>query len=555
MFEWIRSRFRIAGQASGSATSDGAGSGRQYLLERARAFHDQGATDQARQCCLAILRHSPDDVRALCLLAEIAADARRTEEGLQWAQHAIAVDPRSASAHYLAGRLLQDAGRLKEAESSYRAVLRLRPDYAKAHNNLGSVLHMQGKLEEALACYRRALDLDPSQPEAIQNYASLTRDPEVLAQAIEGYLRQTRANPNDAVAFTNLANTYRELGRYREALESFERAIAADPDNAEAHFSRSFVLLLCGDYAQGWREYEWRWRISAFNAPLREFPEAMWDGREIADGAILLNAEAGFGDTLQFVRYAPLVAERCSSVILRCPAELSSLMKAVKGVGAVVSHREALPPYAAHLPMMSLPKVFGTTLQNVPWTGPYVHADPERAAAWRPLVEADAGQLKAGLVWAGRPQQWDDRKRSITLDLLAPLARIAGVIFYSLQKGEAAAQASSPPKGMKLVDLTARIQDFSDTAALVSHLDLVITIDTSVAHLAGAMGVPTWVLVAHAPDWRYHLERSDNPWYPTMRLYRQDRDGDWAGPIARVAEMLKEETLIAKNARKTKEGN
>jgi len=509
-------------------------------LRQAETLLAQGAVEPARQRCLGVLRQLPDDARALCLMAKIAADTRQTEEGLKWARHAALADPRSAEARYVTGRLHEAEGRLAEAEASYREAIGLAPDDARTHNNLGCVLHMQGKIDAALVSYRKALELDPLQPEASQNYASIVRDAAALEQAVAGYLQQTKVNPNDAAAYGNLANTYRELGCYPEALTNYERAIALAPGYAEAHFSRSFVLLLGGDYDEGWKEYEWRWRINTYNAPLRRFSRPMWDGREIADGAILLHAEQGFGDTLQFVRYAPLVADRCPSVVLECQPELKSLLTAVKGVRSVVAQGESLPRFSAHIPLMSLPSVFGTTLDCVPWHGPYAHADRERVAAWGPSVSSVPARFKVGLVWAGRPQQWDDRKRSITLAMLAPLARVPGVAFYSLQKGEGSAQADSPPAGMKLLDLTARIRDFSDTAALISHLDLVITIDTSVAHLAGAMGVPVWVLVAYAPDWRYHLGRSDNPWYPTMRLFRQDRDGDWSGPIGRVAEMLKE---------------
>jgi hypothetical protein len=196
-----------------------------------------------------------------------------------------------------------------------------------------------------------------------------------------------------------------------------------------------------------------------------------------------------------------------------------------------------LPPFDAHLPLMSLPRVFGTTVASIPWDGPYIRPDAARVDEWRTFVLQDA-RLKVGLVWGGRPQQGDDRKRSIALSMLAPLARARGVAFYSLQKGPPAAQAAAPPPGMQLVDPGARLRNFADTAALASHLDLVITIDTSVAHLAGAMGRPTWVLVTRVPDWRYHLERADNPWYPTMRLFRQQADGEWSEAIARVADEL-----------------
>jgi tetratricopeptide (TPR) repeat protein len=526
MLTWIRSKF-------GAALPETA-----MLLQQAEAAYERCALDEARRLCAALLERRPGEARAMCLMASIAADAGQTEEGLRWAQRAAAADPDSASPHYAAGRLWQGAGRLPEAEASYRRAVQLLPGHARAHNNLGGVLHMQGKLEAALVAYRRALELDPGLPQANQNYASIVRDADALARAAEDYRRHTRANPNDALAFNDLGNTLRELGRHDEALAAYGRALALNPGLAEAHFSRAFVQLLLGDYAQGWKEYEWRWRIAAFNAPARRFVQPIWDGGARPDGTVLLHAEQGLGDTLQFVRYAPLVAQRCAQVMLECQPELKGLMQRVAGVQHVVAQGERLPAFDAHAPLLSLPGIFGTTLDSVPWTGPYVHAEADRVASWRNALRPDEPRLKVGLTWAGRPHQWDDRKRTISLAMLAPLAAAGGVTFYSLQKGAAAAEAATPPAGMKLVDPSARIEDFSDTAALASLLDLVITIDTSVAHLAGAMGLPVWVLTAHAPDWRYHLGREDNPWYPTMRLFRQERDGDWTGAIGRVAAAL-----------------
>ena len=524
MLTWIRSKLGAAGRNPAQ------------LLSQAKAAYAAGALEQARRLSLRLLRHSPHDGHALALMAAIAADAGQIDEGLQWARRAQAADSGAASPHYVMGRLWQEAGRLVDAEASYRSAIGLQSDHARAHNNLGCVLHMQGKLEEALAAYRRALDLDPGLPQANQNYAAIVRDARALERAAAACLRHAAAHPDDAMAFNDLGNAYRELGRHQDALAAYERALALAPGLAQAHFSRSFVLLLLGDYRAGWRDYEWRWRINAFNGPMRRFRQPVWDGSRIERGTLLLHAEQGLGDTLQFVRYAPLAAGRCESVVLECQPELATLLRGTAGPGRVLARGEPLPLFVAHAPLMSLPALFGTTLDDIPWSGPYVHADPERVAEWRDAI-AEPG-FKVGLVWAGRPQQWDDRKRSISLDLLAPLARAPGVVFYSLQIGTAAAQAARPPESMRLIDLAARIKDFSDTAAIVAGLDLVITIDTSVAHLAGAMGVPVWVLVAHAPDWRYHLARSDNPWYPTMRLFRQERDGDWSGAIERAAEAL-----------------
>lgn len=529
MLDRIFARFRAA-RADPAAT-----------LQQAEAAYERGDLDASRRLCEAVVALAPA-ARALSLMAAIAADEGRIEEGLEWAHKAQAADPAAAGPHYVAGRLCQGAGRLAEAEASYRRAIALQPGHARAHNNLGGVLHMRGDLDGALAAYRKALDLEPDLAQANQNYASILRDAGTLERAADGYRRQTLANPRDALAFNDLGNTLRELGRHAEALAAYAQALAIDPQLAEAHFSRAFVLLLQGNYAEGWREYEWRWRIPAFNAPARRFPAPIWDGARV-DGTLLLHAEQGLGDTLQFVRYAPLVNPRCSGVVLECQPELRSLMASVPGIARVVARGEPLPEFAAHAPLMSLPARFGSTLDNLPWDGPYVRADAQRVARWRERLASDdaragGARMRVGLVWAGRPQQWDDRKRSISLAMLAPLSRAAGVAFYSLQVGAAAAQSATPPPGMTLIDHAGQIADFADTAALASQLDLLVTIDTSVAHLGGAMGLPTWVLVAYAPDWRYHLARSDNPWYPTMRLFRQARDGDWTDAIEAVAAAL-----------------
>jgi tetratricopeptide (TPR) repeat protein len=534
MLGWLRSKL-------GSLPADPA-----QLLPMAEAAYAAGDAPQAQRLCRRALDVAPSEsARAMVLLAAIAADSGRVEEGLAWARGAREADPRAASPAYVTGRLLQEAGRLAEAEASYRQAVALDPEHARAYNNLGCVLHMRGQLDDALAAYRRALDLDASLPQANQNYASIVRDPGALERAAEQYRAATLADPRDALAFNDLGNTLRELGRHREALEAYGQALALDPDLAQAHFSRSFVLLLLGDYAAGWREYDWRWRLPAFNAPVRRFSQPVWDGRALPTGTVLLHAEQGLGDTLQFARYATLVAGRCGRVILESQRELVSLMRGTPGVSRVVARGDPLPPFDAHAPLMSLPSVFGTTLESIPWDGPYVRPSPERASQWDLDAHAGGARLRVGLVWAGRPQQWDDRKRSLALAQLAPLGAATGITFFSLQVGEAAAQAASPPAGMRLVDLTSHIADFEDTAALVSRLDLVITIDTSVAHLAGAMGAPVWVLVAHAPDWRYHLARDDQPWYPTMRLFRQERDGDWSGAVSRVARALAERLRAA----------
>lgn len=510
------------------------------LRQHAEDAYKRGDDQEVRQCCLELLKSSPNDARALFLLASLAADMRQIDEGLQWARRALQASPGAAAPHYAMGRVWEAAGRYREAEASYGASLQIDPHNAKAHNNLGVVLHMQGRLDAALVCYRKALEIDPALPQANQNYAAIVRSPEARELAVEGYLRHLAANPRDAEAFQNLANVYDALGRSDEALASFDRALAIEPERAEAHYGKAQVCLARGDYEKGWKEYAWRWKIDGFNAPARRFSQPMWQGDRRSGQTILLHGETGLGDTLMFVRYAPLVAERCATVILECQPPLKSLLANAKGIGQIVAQGEPIPAFDAHSPFIDLPRVLGTTLETIPWSGPYVHADAKRVDEWRSrLGPQDSSKRRIGLVWATNPENPSSVKKSLPLETFAPLATIPGLELYSLQKGPAAAELAHAPPALKIIDAGSQLGDFSDTAAMASLLDLVITVDTSVAHLAGAMALPTWVLLAHSPDWRYHLKRSDDPWYPTaMRLFRQPSDGDWAAVVAQVAEAL-----------------
>lgn len=503
--------------------------------ERARIAGDLGA---AMATCLDVLAHAPDDAAALNLIAAIAADLGQIEQGLEWAVRAARAEPRAAGPHYTMGRLLEMQQRMAEAEASYRKAIELAPRDARAHNNLGVVLQIQGRPAEALASYRTAVELAPDLPEASQNYASIARDPVALERAVKGYRARIATNPADALSYNSAANALRELGRHAESLAAYGHAIALLPDFAEAHFNRSMVLLQTGDYVHGWTEYEWRLRTQTHSGPAMRFAEPKWHGRETAR-TVLVHAEQGLGDTLQFARFAPLAAARCGALVLEVQPEVAPLLANMKGAPQVVARGDPLPPFEMHAPLLSLPALLGT-LDSIPWDGPYIHAPYERIIAWRSAFAKRRKEFNVGLVWAGRPQHWDDLNRSVPLDLLAPLAHVKDTGFFSLQIGPAAIEAARPPEGMTFFDLTSLIRDFADTAALLSFLDLVITVDTSVAHLAGAMGVPTWILLAHAPDWRWQIGREDTPWYPGARLFRQPRDGDWAGAIENLATALEQ---------------
>lgn len=524
MIGWLRSRF--------ARTADRA------LAEAERAYAD-GALDAARSACTQVLRAVPEHPRALFLLACAAADQSLIDEGLMWSRRALNANPGQAAPHYAMGRVLEAAGRYADAEASYRQAVMLDPRDAKLHNNLGAMLHMQGRFDAALACYRKALELDPELAQAKRNLATIADDPEALQSALDGYRRETEQHPRQAAAWRGLADIHASLGRTDEALASYDRAVALEPDNAAAHFGRAFALLSRGDYAEGWKEYDWRWRIEGLDAPMRRFAQPAWRGDPSPDATILLHGETGLGDMLQFIRYAPLVAARCGKVIVECAATLLPLVERIEGVSATVAQGERLPAFDAHSPVIALPGVFGTTLDSIPWDGAYVRADPARVAEWRSQLSSPA--FKVGLVWKGNPAHLNDRKRSASLAAFLPLRDVPGVELYSLQKGAGADEAAAPPPGLRLTDLGPRLRDFSDTAAVASLLDVVVTVDSSVAHLGGAMAVPTWVLIAHAPDWRFHFHIGDrhSPWYPGMRLFRQPRAGDWAAVLAEVADELR----------------
>jgi tetratricopeptide (TPR) repeat protein len=494
-----------------------------------------GRADAARAVCEALLEERPDHADALWLLGKIACESGDTANAARLIVRAIGLDPSAARYRLALGYVRQVEGGFDAAADCYRVALDLDPRYAEAWNNLGCVMQLQGRLGEAADHFRKALDINPALAQANQNLGSLMRDAHRLEAAAENYRKAISEQPGDASLYVDLGNTLRDQERLDEAIACFDAALKLRPDHAEAHFSKALVLLLKGDLAQGWEEYEWRWQREPAT---RRFAAPRWDGQTLPDGDLLLYAEQGYGDTLQFIRYAPLAARRCRRVFVECQADLKPLVAAMPGVAQVFAQGEPLPQFAAQLPLLSLPRVFNTTLETIPAEVPYLRAEPEKLSAWRARLAADGEAFRVGLCWAGRPEQWDNTSRSAALDSLAPLGALRGVAFYSLQKGPAAAQAAHPPAGMALKDVAGELRDFSDTAALIAALDLVISVDTSVAHLAGALGAPAWVMLSRLPDWRWLLAGERCPWYPSLRLFRQESFGDWRSVAERIARAL-----------------
>jgi hypothetical protein len=432
------------------------------------------------------------------------------------------------------------AGRLHEAESLYRQIVAIDSGFFKAHCNLGLVLAAQGRLDEAIAAYRAATAIHPNLAEAHNNLGNALKEKGELDEAIAVFRRALALKPEYAEAHNNLGAALLAQGHIDEAIAAHRQAVAFDPRVPDIHYNLSLDLLTRGDLQQGWEEYEWRWKLPSFQPYLRRFSQPLWDGSPLDGRTILLYAEQGYGDAIQFIRYVPLVAQRGGKIVIECGVELRRLFQSMAGICQIVVRAERLPAFDVHAPLLSLPRIFGTTLNNVPDSVSYLSADPADITAWGRRMDRLEPAVKVGLAWAGRPTHLNDANRSIKLAMLAPLAKVSGVRFFSLQKGAAAEQVASDAlsAGIELIDFAGDLNDYADTAALIANLDLVIAVDTSVVHLAGAMGKLVWVLLPFVPDWRWTMTGERSPWYPTARLFRQASRGDWTSVIRRVVEGL-----------------
>ncbi|HEY2585623.1 MAG TPA: GNAT family N-acetyltransferase [Tepidisphaeraceae bacterium] len=455
------------------------------------------------------------------------------DEAIAAHRRAVSLNPNLAEAHNNLANALKAKGELDEAIAGYRRAIELKADYPEAHYNLANALHAKGQLDLAVASSSRALAARPDYIEAHNNLGNVFKDQGDFEHAIAAYEQAIAIKPDFAEAHSNLGTVLQNMGQYDAAIAAFRRAIGFQPDFAKAHLNLAFVLLLQGDFASAWPEYEWRWKCVNGEA----FTQPLWSCEELHGRTILLHPEQGFGDTIHMARYLPMVAARGGRVVLECQPELHRLLERLPGVSQVVPKGRPRPAFDRYCPLLSLPRVFGTTLQSIPAEPAYLSADPQLVEAWRQRV-SEAGGLKVGLVWAGSAGHLNDKNRSIPLARLSRFREIQGVRFYSLQKGPAAAQAAADPPPLPIADFDPLLTDFAETAALIANLDLVISVDTAVAHLAAALGKPVWLLLPFVPDWRWLLDRDDSPWYPTMRLFRQKAIGDWDEVIERVAEAL-----------------
>jgi tetratricopeptide (TPR) repeat protein len=496
---------------------------------------EQGRLEEGKTHLEGALALRPDCAETHLAMGTLFARESRTEQAAASYRRALEFNPDSLQALNNLGNLCSNSGRLDEAVTYYVRAIALNPDLADAHNNLGAVYRDQGKLEKAAACHERALALKPDYAEAHTNLGIVLRDQGKLEESAACHGRALALRPDFAEAHNNLGNTLRSRGLVDEARRSYEQALELDAGSIEARWNRGLVALLQGDFAAGWRDYEIRFQRKR-NTP-RSFSQPLWRGEPLKGATILLHAEQGLGDTIQFLRYVPLVLAAGGKVILDVPASMLRIAARIPGLAAVIATGDPLPAFAWHCPLMSLPLAFGTTLESIPSAVPYLTV-PEDARRHADALCWPRDGLRMGLVWSGNTRYLEDRIRSIPFAWFVPLLDVDSARFFSLQMGPAAAQL--PSAETRVTDLQSAIKDVADTAALMSQLDLVLTVDTSVAHLGGALAKPTWVLLPFAPDWRWLTEREDSPWYPTVRLFRQPQPGDWASVIDRVcAELAK----------------
>jgi tetratricopeptide (TPR) repeat protein/ADP-heptose:LPS heptosyltransferase len=503
----------------------------------------QGRLDEAENSYRRALALKPDYLHAYFNLGIALQDRGRLDEAEHCYRKVIDLKADHVQAYINLGTVLTEQGRLADAEQSNRRALELKPDYVEAHINLANVLRKQHRLAEAESSNRKALALQPDSVYAHSNLGNILLERKRFKDAESSYCRAIELDPAYAQAHGNLGNTLKEeQGRFTEAEASYRRAIALDADYAQARSNLGILLLSLGRYTEGWPYYEARYDPKQDEKwiALPELPFPQWQGESLLGKSILLWPEQGLGDEIQFARYAPVLKERgVAHLTLVCTAPLKTLLQTVAGVDHLITQGEPILQHDYWAFPLSLPLHLGTTLASIPADLPYLGADPQRMQQWQARLPEDG--LKVGLVWRGNAQHQNDANRSLPgLASLAPLWAVAGVKFVSLQKGPAEAEAISPPNGQPIVALGENIHDFADSAALVAQLDLVICVDTSVAHLAGALGKPCWVMLpAVGTDWRWLHERSDSPWYPgVMRLFRQTTPESWDATIAQVAQAL-----------------
>jgi tetratricopeptide (TPR) repeat protein len=504
-------------------------------LQAGLEHHRAGRLRQAEQMYRDVLSRHPRNAQAIHLLGLIAYQSGQTDDALKLLGTAAELDANNATFHADLGDVLRAQGKVPEGIAACQRALRIKPDMADVHNCLGALHRQEGNREQAAECFRQAVALDPAHARGHANLGTELRAVGKLREAQASFERAVKLAPDNANYYLSLGVCHYDQGTLLDAIACYQRALRLSPGDAMAHFNTGLARLALGELSQGWHEFEFRQQFESLVR--RRYALPLWTGESMPAGALLVHAEQGFGDALQFVRYVPLLVQRGIQVVLDAHQELVSLFE--QSIPAAVRADGVAPAECTHhIPLMSLPRVFDTTLETIPAQVPYLSARDDLVAKWHDKLAGLPGP-RIGFHWQGRPDYYNDRARSIPLAQFAPLAAMGGLQFVSLQKsadgtlwGELAANAS-------IVDVADELTDFHETAAVLRNLDLVICCDSAVAHLAGALGTPVWVALSVGSDWRWMQNRNDSPWYPTMRLFRQQTLGDWPPVFDEIAAALR----------------
>ncbi len=507
------------------------------LSNRGVALKSLDRLDEALASYDRALEINPDQIDALANRARILVLLERFEEALEAAEAVLSRKADHVDALRNRGHALLKLDRPQQALADYHRVLAFRPGDVEALNNSAIVLIALNRFDDALASLEKVLGRAPDNVSALINRGNALNRLKRLDEALLSYDRALRLCPTNAEALNNRGIVLVELNRLDEALACYERAIAIRPDCAEIRYGHALARLTVGDFRAGWREYEWRWRSPRWRLRQRNFAQPQWLGDTPVEGrTVLLHAEQGMGDALQFVRYAPLLARRGARVVVEVPKPLTALLAQLETV-AVLARGDSLPAFDLHCPLMSLPLAFGTDVATIPAEIPYLRAPLERVAKWQNRL-GERRAAKVGVVWEGSALHEDNRNRSVPLAQFGVALSTPGIEFVSMQRDLAPEDATALRGHSSVLDIGTELSDFADSAALISLLDIVVSVDTAVAHLAGAMGKPVWILLPFSPDFRWMLDRADSPWYPTARLFRQSSLGDWNGPLGDVRRAL-----------------
>lgn len=541
-------------------------------INLAMILHQKGKPQEALEIALRATKLTPPEAGAFAVTGTLMADTRRPGDAIAYLEQAVRLNPKDAISWSGLGICYARLEVYDKGKAALEHAVSLAPENPQILLNMGAMYAHMERFAEAAPWFEKSLQKDPNFITAMEHLASVKTSMKKFEEAIEFARRILAIRPNSMDTYATMAEALMNLGRFDEAIAEMkkalairpypgvyqalsnaytrqgqpevglvevEKAIAMDPQNAVLHFNKSVILMLMGRLRDAWPEYEWRWKHPRMVGRNRRFNVPQWEGQPLNGKRILFHAEQGLGDTVFFGRYATLVAREKGGVpVMWVQNTMVDLAKTIPGVAEVVGEAGPLPMVDYHLPIMSLPRVFDTSLETIPAEFPYISANPEKVAFWKKEFAARTSKFKIGLVWEGGHFQPENFLRSNSLAAYAPLADVPGVAFFGLQKGPAEAQCSNPPAGMDFTNLGPMINDFNDTAAIIENLDLMISIDTSVVHVAGALGKTVWMLLAWSPGHMWMFKRLDTPWYPQFRIFRQPAFKDWATPMGRVREEL-----------------